>query len=222
VTTPLPLGGPETPVPPGRPPAGGLPACHARPDGAGGSDVGTGSNAARSWVHTVPAGGVAPVSRYCDASEVAQELAPSDPCPTPSMVSSVLLGSRPAAANRCPHRPRKCRLRGTGRSPPPARRRPVAVPRGTRRAPARRERAVPVSRDRCGSRPEDVGVPTCGQRVGWADADHVVPHGHGGATACANLIRKSVGNGRTAPAARVRCGVRVGDGRRRVRRRVRG
>ncbi|WP_342743445.1 HNH endonuclease signature motif containing protein [Geodermatophilus saharensis] len=29
--------------------------------------------------------------------------------------------------------------------------------------------------------------PTCGQRVGWADADHVVPHAHGGATDCANL-----------------------------------
>ncbi|SMO98879.1 protein of unknown function, partial [Geodermatophilus aquaeductus] len=29
--------------------------------------------------------------------------------------------------------------------------------------------------------------PTCGQRVGWADADHVVPHAHGGVTDCANL-----------------------------------
>src|SRR3712207_6461209 len=29
--------------------------------------------------------------------------------------------------------------------------------------------------------------PICGQRVGWADADHVVPHAHGGATDCANL-----------------------------------
>jgi hypothetical protein len=29
--------------------------------------------------------------------------------------------------------------------------------------------------------------PTCGQRVGWADRDHVVPHAHGGATDCANL-----------------------------------
>ena len=29
--------------------------------------------------------------------------------------------------------------------------------------------------------------PACGQRVGWADADHVVPHGHGGTTDCANL-----------------------------------
>jgi hypothetical protein len=29
--------------------------------------------------------------------------------------------------------------------------------------------------------------PTCGQRVGWADTDHVVPHAHGGATDCADL-----------------------------------
>jgi hypothetical protein len=29
--------------------------------------------------------------------------------------------------------------------------------------------------------------PTCGQRVGWADADHVVPHACGGTTDCANL-----------------------------------
>ena len=29
--------------------------------------------------------------------------------------------------------------------------------------------------------------PNCGQRVGWADLDHVVPHACGGATDCANL-----------------------------------
>ena len=29
--------------------------------------------------------------------------------------------------------------------------------------------------------------PTCGQRVGWTDADHVIPHADGGATDCANL-----------------------------------
>jgi hypothetical protein len=29
--------------------------------------------------------------------------------------------------------------------------------------------------------------PTCGQRVGWADADHVIPHATGGPTDCANL-----------------------------------
>jgi hypothetical protein len=30
-------------------------------------------------------------------------------------------------------------------------------------------------------------MPNCGQRVGWADLDHVVPHGCGGATSCTNL-----------------------------------
>ncbi|MGY1698326.1 DUF222 domain-containing protein [Geodermatophilus sp. SYSU D00766] len=30
-------------------------------------------------------------------------------------------------------------------------------------------------------------MPTCGQRVGWADADHVLPHVEGGLTDCANL-----------------------------------
>jgi hypothetical protein len=29
--------------------------------------------------------------------------------------------------------------------------------------------------------------PTCGQRVGWADADHVIPHTCGGTTDCTNL-----------------------------------
>ncbi|SFO12493.1 HNH endonuclease [Geodermatophilus obscurus] len=29
--------------------------------------------------------------------------------------------------------------------------------------------------------------PTCGQRVGWADTDHVIPHASGGTTDCANL-----------------------------------
>lgn len=30
-------------------------------------------------------------------------------------------------------------------------------------------------------------APNCGQRVGWADLDHVIPHAAGGATSCANL-----------------------------------
>ena len=30
-------------------------------------------------------------------------------------------------------------------------------------------------------------MPNCGQRVGWADLDHVVPHACGGQTACTNL-----------------------------------
>jgi hypothetical protein len=29
--------------------------------------------------------------------------------------------------------------------------------------------------------------PNCGQRAGWADHDHVIPHGEGGPTACTNL-----------------------------------
>jgi hypothetical protein len=29
--------------------------------------------------------------------------------------------------------------------------------------------------------------PNCGQRAGWADHDHVIPHGRGGPTGCANL-----------------------------------
>ena len=30
-------------------------------------------------------------------------------------------------------------------------------------------------------------MPNCGQRVGWADLDHVVPHACGGTTTCTNL-----------------------------------
>ncbi|CAA9276456.1 MAG: hypothetical protein AVDCRST_MAG52-3558, partial [uncultured Blastococcus sp.] len=30
-------------------------------------------------------------------------------------------------------------------------------------------------------------TPNCGQRAGWADHDHVVPHAHGGPTTCTNL-----------------------------------
>ena len=30
-------------------------------------------------------------------------------------------------------------------------------------------------------------MPTCGQRAGWADLDHVIPHAGGGQTDCANL-----------------------------------
>src|SRR3954465_12506289 len=47
------------------------------------AEAGTGSNAPRSWAHTVPAGGVAPVNRYCVVTEAAQELVPSEVCPTP-------------------------------------------------------------------------------------------------------------------------------------------
>jgi len=37
------------------------------------------------------------------------------------------------------------------------------------------------------SRDRTCRFPNCGQRVGWADLDHVVPHADGGATDCANL-----------------------------------
>jgi hypothetical protein len=30
-------------------------------------------------------------------------------------------------------------------------------------------------------------MPNCGQRAGWSDLDHVVPHGRGGETSCGNL-----------------------------------
>ena len=30
-------------------------------------------------------------------------------------------------------------------------------------------------------------TPNCGQRVGWADLDHVIAHSCGGSTSCANL-----------------------------------
>ena len=30
-------------------------------------------------------------------------------------------------------------------------------------------------------------MPNCGQRVGWADLDHVIAHACGGATSCTNL-----------------------------------
>jgi hypothetical protein len=30
-------------------------------------------------------------------------------------------------------------------------------------------------------------MPNCGQRVGWTDLDHVIPHAHDGATTCTNL-----------------------------------
>jgi hypothetical protein len=30
-------------------------------------------------------------------------------------------------------------------------------------------------------------IPNCGQRVGWADLDHVIPHADGGQTCCTNL-----------------------------------
>ncbi|GAB4081710.1 DUF222 domain-containing protein [Modestobacter muralis] len=48
-------------------------------------------------------------------------------------------------------------------------------------APTEKQRAFVTTRDqRC-------RFPNCGQRVGWADLDHVHAHGDGGATDCTNL-----------------------------------
>ncbi|WP_342777096.1 HNH endonuclease signature motif containing protein [Modestobacter altitudinis] len=47
--------------------------------------------------------------------------------------------------------------------------------------PTARQRAFVATRDR------RCRFPNCGQRVGWADLDHVVAHSCGGATHCANL-----------------------------------
>jgi len=47
--------------------------------------------------------------------------------------------------------------------------------------PTDRQRAFVTTRDR------RCRFPNCGQRVGWADLDHVVTHGCGGETDCANL-----------------------------------
>ncbi|MGY1744278.1 DUF222 domain-containing protein [Blastococcus sp. SYSU D00695] len=48
-------------------------------------------------------------------------------------------------------------------------------------APSRPQQRFVRTRDRT------CRFPTCGQRVGWADVDHVVPHACGGPTDCANL-----------------------------------
>jgi hypothetical protein len=47
--------------------------------------------------------------------------------------------------------------------------------------PTARQRAFVTTRDR------RCRFPNCGQRVGWADLDHVVAHGCGGKTDCSNL-----------------------------------
>jgi hypothetical protein len=47
--------------------------------------------------------------------------------------------------------------------------------------PTDRQRAFVTTRDR------RCRFPNCGQRVGWADLDHVVAHGCGGVTDCRNL-----------------------------------
>jgi len=62
--------------------------------------------------------------------------------------------------------------RGEGLNPPPA---------TDRYEPTDRQRVQVKTRDRT------CRMPNCGQRVGWADLDHVVPHACGGETTCTNL-----------------------------------
>src|SRR4051812_14361111 len=62
--------------------------------------------------------------------------------------------------------------RGKGLGPPPA---------TAAYTPTDRQRTFVKVRDR------RCRFPTCGQRVGRADLDHVIPHAGGGATACTNL-----------------------------------
>jgi hypothetical protein len=58
----------------------------------------------------------------------------------------------------------------------------LGVPPGTDGyEPTGRQEAFVTTRDRT------CRMPNCGQRVGWADLDHVVPHGCGGVTTCTNL-----------------------------------
>jgi hypothetical protein len=62
--------------------------------------------------------------------------------------------------------------RGQGLDPPPA---------TGGYAPTDAQRVFLTTRDRT------CRFPHCGQRVGWADLDHVLPHARGGQTDCANL-----------------------------------
>jgi hypothetical protein len=50
-----------------------------------------------------------------------------------------------------------------------------------RYTPTGRQKTFLTTRDRT------CRMPNCGQRVGWADHDHVIPHAQGGATRCTNL-----------------------------------
>src|SRR4051794_10386678 len=55
--------------------------------------------------------------------------------------------------------------------------------------PAATERYTPTAEQRefLTTRDRSCRMPFCGQRVGWADHDHVVPHAQGGVTTCSNL-----------------------------------
>ncbi|MGY1699814.1 DUF222 domain-containing protein [Geodermatophilus sp. SYSU D00766] len=78
---------------------------------------------------------------------------------------------RRLARRGCPHHP-------DGACNCPVLDRPDPVDRYT---PSAEQQAFVRTRDRT------CRFPTCGQRVGWADADHVLPHAAGGPTDCANL-----------------------------------
>ena len=56
-------------------------------------------------------------------------------------------------------------------------------------APADTDAYEPTGRQQTFAKTRDrtCRMPNCGQRVGWADLDHVVPHACGGQTACTNL-----------------------------------
>ncbi|WP_344689288.1 HNH endonuclease signature motif containing protein [Blastococcus jejuensis] len=56
-------------------------------------------------------------------------------------------------------------------------------------APAATDRYEPTGRQQTFTKTRDrtCRMPNCGQRVGWADLDHVVAHSCGGQTACTNL-----------------------------------
>jgi hypothetical protein len=67
---------------------------------------------------------------------------------------------------------RRAVARGEGLGPPPA---------TESYTPTARQRRLITTRDRT------CRMPTCAQRVGWADHDHVVAHSTGGPTSCTNL-----------------------------------
>ncbi|SFO26574.1 HNH endonuclease [Geodermatophilus obscurus] len=82
---------------------------------------------------------------------------------------------RRLAARGCPDHPAGDTDTGCGC---PVLDRPGRVDRYT---PSPAQQAFVRTRDRT------CRFPTCGQRVGWADTDHVIPHAAGGPTDCANL-----------------------------------
>jgi hypothetical protein len=94
------------------------------------------------------------------------------------------LGSRPSAAKRSAATPQDTEQSAS--DPPdldPGCDCPVLGPP----APTDRYQPTPAQRRFTTTRDRRCRMPNCGQRVGWADLDHVLPHGQGGATCCINL-----------------------------------